>query len=127
MSVDAYFATLPEAPRTQLSAVRALLHGAAQAANIPLSESLKWGQPSFAPPRKLGTPVRLSWSEKTPDHCAFLVHCQTTLVESWRHMYAARFTYDGTRAVHLPLASSLPEDALHQMAVMAFTYHAAKP
>ncbi|MDA5556282.1 DUF1801 domain-containing protein [Shimia sp. MMG029] len=126
MSVDAYFAALPEAPRAQLTAMRAVLHGASQAENIPLSESLKWGQPSFAPPRKLGTPVRLSWSEKFPDHCAFLVHCQTTLVESWRHMYGAHFTYDGTRAVHLPLASSLPEDALHQMAVMAFTYHAAK-
>ncbi|MBO9472595.1 DUF1801 domain-containing protein [Shimia sp. R10_1] len=126
MSVDAYFAALPEAPRAQLTAVRAVLHGAAQAENIPLSECLKWGQPSFAPPRKLGTPVRLSWSEKAPDHCAFLVHCQTTLVERWRHMFGDHFSYEGNRAVHLPLASSLPEDALHQMASMAFTYHARK-
>ncbi|MEC8195122.1 MAG: hypothetical protein VX228_02095 [Pseudomonadota bacterium] len=75
------------------------------------------------PPKRAGTPIRLSWSQKSPDRVDLLVHCQTTLVDAWRHRFGEVFEYSGTRAVHIPLGQPLPEEALHIMAVMALTYH----
>lgn len=127
MSVDAYITGLPEAPRQALSALRAIIRDAAgETETAPLSENLKWGQPSFAPPKRSGTPIRLRWSPKSPDRVELLVHCQTTLVEEWRGIFGDALTFDGSRAVHLPLDAPLPKDALHQMAAMALTYHKRK-
>jgi hypothetical protein len=124
--VEDYFANLPASPRAACLALQSLIRRAATIADIPLTETLKWGQPSFAPPKRIGTPIRLSWSAKSPDRVEFLVHCQTTLVEAWRHWFGDLFDYDGTRAVHIPLGQPLPEEALHIMAMMALTYHQKK-
>ncbi len=127
MSVEPYFASLPQHARTHLENLRDIIRAAAEASGTaPLEESLKWGQPSFAPPKRKGTPIRLSWSQKTPDRVDLLVHCQTTLVDAWRHRFGELFEYSGTRAVHIPLGTPLPEEALHIMAVMALTYHRRK-
>jgi len=124
--VDTYFAILPDAPRAACLALQSLIRQTAINADIPLTETLKWGQPSFAPPKRTGTPIRLSWSAKSPDRVEILVHCQTSLVEAWRHKFGALFDYDGTRAVHVPLGQPLPEEALHIIALMALTYHQRK-
>lgn len=127
MSVEPYFTNLPQKVRIHLERLRDIIRAAAEASGTaPLEESLKWGQPSFAPPKRAGTPVRLSWSEKTPDRVELLVHCQTTLVDAWRHRFGDLFDYSGTRAVHIPLGQPLPKEALHIMAVMALTYHQRK-
>ena len=124
MSVDAYFAQLPQAPQTALKSLRNIIRvAAAETGTAPLTESLKWGQPSFAPPKRSGTPIRLSWSAKSPERVELLVHCQTTLVEEWREMFGDALIFDGSRAVHLPLDAPLPTEALHQMAAMALRYH----
>ncbi|MFY0617861.1 DUF1801 domain-containing protein [Shimia sp.] len=128
MTVSSYIDSLPPAPRAHLNLLQQIIRNAADtSAATPLTENLKWGQPSYAPPKGMGTPIRLSWSEKTPDHVAFLVHCQTSLVEEWRLMFGETYVFDGNRAVHLQVAQPLPKDALHQMAVMALTYHTRKP
>ncbi|WP_412555181.1 DUF1801 domain-containing protein [Shimia sp. MIT1388] len=127
MSVEPYFASLPQGARIHLENLRDIIRAAAEASNAaPLEENLKWGQPSFAPPKRKGTPIRLSWSQKSPERVEMLVHCQTTLVEAWRHRFGDLFDYDGTRAVHISLEKHLPEEALHIMAVMALTYHQRK-
>ncbi len=127
MSVDIYIEGLPQDARDTFQRLRDIIRAAAKACNTaPLEENLKWGQPSFAPTRRKGTPIRLSWSQKTPDRLEMLVHCQTTLVEAWRHRFGDLFDYDGTRAVHISLEKHLPEEALHIMAVMALTYHQRK-
>ena len=127
MSVDSYSDDLPEDARKALNTLRDIIRAAAAASDTaPLEETLKWGQPSFAPPKRTGTPIRLSWSAKSPDRVEMLVHCQTSLVEAWRHRFGDLFAYDGTRAVHIPLGQPLPEEALHIMAVMALTYHQRK-
>ncbi len=127
MTVDSYISALPTAPRAKIEALRDIIRAAAEATDTaPLTENLKWGQPSFAPSKRMGTPIRLSWSQKSPERVELLVHCQTTLVEAWRHKFGDLFDYDGTRAVHIDLAAQLPEEALHIMAVMALTYHKTK-
>ncbi len=127
MSVEGYISGLPPEPQKALVALCDIIRmAAAETDTAPLTEDLKWGQPSFAPAKRAGTPIRLSWSAKSPDRVALLVHCQTTLVEEWRGMFDTALTFDGTRAVHLPLDAPLPADALHQMAAMALTYHRRK-
>lgn len=127
MGVESYSASLPPDARNALFSLRDIIRAAAEASGTaPLEESLKWGQPSFAPTKRKGTPIRLSWSQKAPDRVEMLVHCQTTLVEAWRHKFGDLFAYSGTRAVHIPLGAPLPEEALHIMAVMALTYHLRK-
>ncbi|WP_294225941.1 DUF1801 domain-containing protein [uncultured Shimia sp.] len=127
MTIEQYFTNLPIEARTHLETLRDIIRAAAEATNTaPLTENLKWGQPSFAPSKRTGTPIRLSWSQKAPERVEMLVHCQTSLVEAWRHKFGDLFDYDGTRAVHISLAEHLPEEALHIMAVMALTYHKQK-
>ncbi len=127
MTVEQYFTTLPQEARIHLENLRDIIRAAAEASGAaPLEESLKWGQPSFAPSKRMGTPIRLSWSQKSPERVEMLVHCQTSLVDAWRHRFGDLFDYDGTRAVHIPLEQPLPEKPLHIMAVMALTYHQQK-
>ncbi|SMP14195.1 DUF1801 domain-containing protein [Shimia sagamensis] len=127
MSVERYINDAPDNARSALRHLRDIIRAAAEATDTaPLTENLKWGQPSFAPQKRMGTPIRLSWSQKSPERVEMLVHCQTSLVEAWRHKFGDLFDYDGTRAVHIDLAAHLPEEALHIMAVMALTYHKTK-
>lgn len=70
-------------------------------------ESLKWGQPSYAPPRKVGTPVRLGLG-KTGEP-ALLVHCGTTLIADWTAARGAGDRVEGARA--LIVARGAEEDA----------------
>ncbi|MGR3714614.1 MAG: DUF1801 domain-containing protein [Shimia sp.] len=121
-------AATPAAPRAVLSELHALiLETAADLDALPLTENLKWGQPSFAPPKRDGTPIRLSWSEKSPNHVALLVHCQTSLVNAWRDRFGDAFTYDGTRALHVPLDAPLNQVALRHAIAMALTYRRPAP
>lgn len=127
MGVESYIHSLPQDARDALNSLRDIIRAAAEATGTaPLTENLKWGQPSFAPSKRMGTPMRLSWSQKSPERVELLVHCQTSLVEAWRHKFGDLFDYDGTRAVHISLKEHLPEEALHIMAVMALTYHKQK-
>lgn len=85
-----------------------------------ISESLKWGEPSFRAPG--GTPVRLGWKASTPDVVRLLVHCQTDLVSRWRERYGDTFTFEGTRAIALPLDQKLPRAELAHCIAMALTH-----
>lgn len=112
---------LPNAPRSKMAALRSLIHETAKNRNIPLTEALKWGQPSFAPPKRLGTPIRLGWSKKAPDRIDLLVHCQTTLVSDWRALFP-ELAYAGTRALQIPLQDPLNKPALKMIIASALTY-----
>lgn len=124
--ITALIDALPDAPRAAMRTLRDLIHDTASSADIPVTEALKWGQPSFAPPKRLGTPVRLNWSEKAPERVDLLVHCQTPLISDWRTLFP-EFTYSGSRALHLPVsgasASGLPnQDALRLILQNALSY-----
>ncbi|TCL10148.1 uncharacterized protein DUF1801 [Shimia isoporae] len=112
---------LPEQPRSAMLNLRALIHATATETGVAVEEALKWGQPSFAPPKRIGTPIRLNWSQKTPDRIDLLVHCQTTLVSDWRALFP-EFSYDGSRALHIPLDREISKDALSVLIASALTY-----
>jgi len=89
----------------------------------PIEETLKWGEPAFVPPKRIGTTLRLGTQ---PEHCVLFVHCQTTLVEQWRSLFPDQFTYEGNRAVLIPATGPYATDAFDQIAAMALTYHRDK-
>lgn len=64
----------------------------------PLSEQLRWGDPGYiTEATKAGSIIRLGLFGKS--RVALFFHCRTTLVESFRGIYADRLEYSKNRAV----------------------------
>lgn len=125
--VGDYFDGLDEAARGYLLELRALVYSAAAGDPRidPLSESLKWNSPSYAPAKPgVGTAVRLG--EFDDSHVAMFVHCQTTLVSDWREVFPD-LTFSKTRAVVLDPGAPLPTAALEQCVGDALTYKVSRP
>lgn len=120
--VQAAMDAMPSPARACLLNLRALIIEVAAAHEEigPLTETLKWGEPSYAAPT--GTPVRLAWKPATPGIVKLCVHCQTSLIETWRAHYGDTFTFEGTRALLLDIHAPLPREALSHCIAMALTY-----
>lgn len=126
--VQALLDQMPTPACNRLMQLRKLIINAAEAsAAAPLEECLKWGQPAYLPRRKrVGTTIRLGWSEKRSDLCSVYVPCSTNLLDQYRHRFPGLFVYHGAREVTLPLDGPIDTAALQQMAAMALTYHRMK-
>jgi len=113
----------------RLLAVRQLIFdSAARTEGVgPLEETLKWGQPSYLTPKtKSGSTIRLGTHKDYPDHIAVFFHCQTNLVSTFRDLYPDSFTFEGNRALLVPVKSKLPKKELQHCLSLALTYHLRK-
>ncbi len=121
--VAAAFDAMAPDPRTALMAAREAIFDAAKEVDAgPLTECLKWGQPSYlTQASKSGTTIRLGQVNDAP---AVLFHCQTTLVEGFRRDFAGAFSYAGNRA--LILEPDYDTNALALCLGRALTYHRDK-
>jgi hypothetical protein len=123
------FAAYPAAIRKKLKQVRQLIFAVAKTHEgiAPLQETLKWGEPAYlaAKPRT-GTTIRLGWKRSAPEHCAVYFNCQTTLIGTFRALFADDFAFESNRALLLKLSDPLPEVPLAACLAMAFTYHRDK-
>jgi hypothetical protein len=89
-----------------------------------ITETLKWGQPSYLPKRpRVGTTVRLGTLKSAPESPALFVHCQTRLIETFRRHYPDTFIYEGNRALLLRGDDPLPEAEIRHCVSLALTYH----
>lgn len=92
-----------------------------------LHETLKWGQISYLTQNpKSGTTIRIDQYQPESGQIAMFVHCQTSLVETFRQMYSGDFEYEGNRAVIL---SELNDNQIHilkHFIELALTYHQRK-
>lgn len=120
--------TAPKPVRDRLMSIRTLIFAAADAEKIgPLEETLKWGDPAYLPKHpRIGTTLRLGWSEGAKAGVTLFVPCQTRLIDLYRARFSTGFEYDGSRAVRMSLDAPLPEAEVQQMAAMALTYHRDK-
>lgn len=92
----------------------------------PLTETLKWGQPSYLPTKtRSGTTIRLGISSTEPKRPALFVHCQTSLVEEFRARFPNAFQYLGNRAIVFK-ANSFQREPLAWCIHRALTYHLRK-
>lgn len=125
-AVKAVFAAYEPRTRARLVALREMIFAAAAGSKVGLlSESLKWGQPAYRPLRaRTGTTVRLDALRGAKDKCALFVPCSTSLIASFRELYAGELAFEGNRAVVLPVDGALPKKALSHCIALALTYHA---
>jgi len=112
----------PDVVSSKLNYLRDMIHLTAE--NIAevksVEESLKWGQPSFAPnPKKIGSSVRV---DKSGEGVSLYFICTTTLVEDFRELYPDTFNYIGNREIHFAIDDEIPEDELSHCIAMTLTY-----
>lgn len=87
-----------------------------------LQETLKWQQPSYITPK--GSTIRIAGVDH--EHYALYVHCQTSLVETYRELYAQTFQYKGNRALEFAIGEDVAISALKHCISLALRYHTVK-
>lgn len=129
-NVAAALAAFPKPAERKLLQVRALIYKTAAANPLigQLEETLKWGQPAYLPRQpRVGTTVRLGWSDKRPESVMMFVHCQTTLVDTYRaklgNAPGENLQFEGDRALVMAHQRALPKAALALCIEAALTYH----
>ena len=126
--VAAIFATYPPAIRKRLTALRELVFKTAESTEGVgrLSETLKWGQPSYLTEETgSGTTVRID-RLKAEDRYAIFFHCRSGLVDEVRRLYPDIFRFQGDRAIVFDVAESLPSRELGHCIALALTHHVRK-
>lgn len=90
-----------------------------------LTETLKWGQPSYlTQATKSGTTIRLG-TRKTGGWGLY-VHCQTSVMTDFRNVMSDAFTFDGNRGVLFDEREIPDENALRMLIHSALTYHQSR-
>jgi hypothetical protein len=118
------FASYPAPQRDGALQLRALIFEMAKedARVGALSESLKWGQPSYVPTTpNIGTPIRIGLPKS--GGFALFAHCQTTVISEFAALFAQDFNFDGTRAVLFAPEADIHADKLALLIRRALTYH----
>jgi Domain of unknown function (DU1801) len=115
--------------RNKLISLRALIYETAE--ETPqigrISETLKWGQPSYAPAKpRIGSSIRLGTSKNAANKCALFFICHTNLVDQFRELYAETLRFEGNRAIVINAGGALPREPLKHCITMALTYHINK-
>lgn len=120
--VKAAFDQIPAPARKVLMQARNRLFALASDADVgPLTETLKWGQPSYlTEATKAGSTIRLGLHNGEP--AAFFT-CSSSLVDGFRADFPDAMPYHGNRAVTLELPFP---DELDVCLTRALTYHRAK-
>ena len=129
-AVAAVFADYPAPTRAKLLELRRLiLETAAKTPGVgALKETLKWGQPSYLTAEtRSGSTIRIDRVKpeagKDQERYALYVHCQTTLVSTYRQLYRDQLTFGGNRSILLDADRRLPKSALRHCIALALTYH----
>ena len=123
--VAAVFDAFPDPVRVRLLEIRSLVFDtAARTPEIgPLTETLKWGEPAYLTEQtRSGSTLRLGRPTGVEDHCALFVNCQTRLIDTFRAR-VPDLSYQGNRAVLVPVAEPLREPELATCIALTLTYH----
>ena len=127
-AVASVFKAYPPGIRARLMALRELVFDTArQTAGVGrLSETLKWGQPSYLTEETgSGTTVRID-RLKAGDGYAAYFHCQSGLIGQFRELYPDTFRYEGKRAIVFAAGDRVPVRELSHCIALALTHHARK-
>jgi hypothetical protein len=125
LSVKQKFETYPENIAILLSNVRDLIFSVAKQDGISdLTETLKWGEPSYTP--KMGSTIRFDWKAKYPDQYCIYFNCRTSLIETFKEVHGDIFTYEGNRAIVFKTSQNLPLKELAHCISMSLRYKKIK-
>jgi len=123
--VKAKFDTYPKHVLPRMQELRQLILSLAAAEGIaPITETLKWGEPSYVAAK--GSTIRFDWKEKSPQTFSIYFICRTQLIDTIREVYPDTFEFDGNRALVFKLGDTLPLAPLKHCLAMALRYHEVK-
>lgn len=125
--VAAVFGRYAPPVRRRLSALRKLiLRTAAATPGVGvLTETLKWGQPSYLTMASgSGSTIRIDATKN--GGTAMYFHCHSGLVPQFRELYDGVLKFEGKRAILFGMHDEVPEDALGHCIALALTHHLAK-
>lgn len=123
--VEAVFQNYPEFVRDKMKFLRELVLETAKEIGLKsLTETLKWGEPSFV--NKKGSTLRMDWKQKNPDQYAMYFQCTSRLVETFQLVYGNQFTYEGKRAIVFKLGEEIPIEELKKCIKATLLYHEVK-
>ncbi|KAF7764891.1 hypothetical protein PCIT_b0988 [Pseudoalteromonas citrea] len=124
-AVKCRFDEYPKEAKARLVALRHLILTVATSLELDeVEESLKWGEPSYSV--KTGSPIRLDWKSKSPEHYYLFFNCKTKLVDTFRELHGDSLDFQGNRAIQLTLSNPLPELVLTHCIELALTYQQRK-
>ena len=124
-AVASVFKAYPADVRRRLMALRALVFETAATTDGVgrLTETLKWGQPSYLTEESgSGSTVRID-RLKMGDGYAVYFHCRSGLVGQFKSIYPDTFKYEGKRAIVFEAKDRLPKRALAHCIGLALTHH----
>ncbi|MCJ8323432.1 MAG: DUF1801 domain-containing protein [Hyphomicrobiales bacterium] len=127
-NVSEKFAALSPSAKAHLTDIRQMIFDVAgQNPNIgKIEETLKWGQISYLTSKpKSGTTIRLA-EVADGQTVAIYVHCQTSLVSTFRELFADKHQFEGNRAIVFATKSALPTADIKFFINAALTYHLNK-
>ena len=127
--VEAVFDSYSDRLKAKLMQLRQLIFDTATEIDGigPLEETLKWGKPSYLTPQsKSGTTIRIDRIKAQPGRFGLFVHCQTSLLTTYREMYQDELCFAGNRCVEFSVDNDLPEAAVRHCIGLALTYHRNK-
>lgn len=128
-AVRAVFESYPEGFSEKLLFLRELILNTAEgiAGVGELEETLKWGEPSYLTSKsKSGSTIRIDLHGKEKRQYAMYFNCKTSLVDTFREIYAEELRFEGNRAIVFQLGEELLVQALEDCITMALTYHLKK-
>jgi Domain of unknown function (DU1801) len=127
--VAALFENYPGQIKAKLLALRQWIFDvAAETEGVgEIEETLKWGQPAYLTTEsKSGSLIRIDQIKSQPGKYAMYFHCQTTLVDTFKEMFADSFRFEKNRAIVFDLADEIAEASLRRCIALALTYHQHK-
>lgn len=127
--VAAVFKAYAPDMRARLMAVRETMFEVAAATPGvgTLTETLKWGQPSYLTEETgAGTTVRIDRLKDNAGGYAVYFHCQSGLVGQFRELYPKAFAYEGERAILFGPKARVPARELRHCIALALTHHLRK-
>ncbi|MFT4908587.1 MAG: hypothetical protein ACI978_002684 [Oleispira sp.] len=121
INVKEKFESYPDAAKFQLLIIRAVIFEVAQEESLGnISESLKWNEPSYQ--SVCGSAIRIDWKAKCPDTISVYFNCKTSLVDTFKEIYADTFTFVGNREIIFPVLGEIPMQELKACISMAHRY-----
>ncbi len=127
-AVNAIIAGWSNPVREAALEVRSLIYDTAS--NLPqvgfLSEMLKWNQPAYLTNQTgAGTTIRMG-ETRDGTRLGLYVHCQTSLVDTFRLHYSDQLEFEKKRAIILHPEISQTLKPLRHCIALALTYHSSK-
>jgi len=121
--VEAKFAGYLPDVRERLLLLRAMIFEIAEAEGVgPLTETLKWGQPSYlTEATNSGSTIRID-ATKVPGQVAVYFICHTNLVEQFRGLFPEGLKYEGNRAILFDADDEINLPSLARCLTLALTY-----